>query len=234
MARRERRRRPRLADILAMASTATAMSLSTFQIITSSSVPIGCILAYNSPISGCSTSDFTQGRTCSDTCVRNIQRVEENIAAACDGVSSTPDTVLGQALTGNLVGLLCPSAIASTPAVVTTSSRQILTMTPSKETTVATSATTTEAGETESPLPPPPEFETTNIPASPVQTGPLGINPTDATGAQRTSAPSAPDAGQGGGSPFDVAAAVASDSRRLAVPWLETLLVASVLAALLR
>ncbi|KAK1989167.1 hypothetical protein LZ30DRAFT_776332 [Colletotrichum cereale] len=43
----------------------SALSLSNFQLITELSVPLGCLLSYNNPISGCQASDFDSRRTCS-------------------------------------------------------------------------------------------------------------------------------------------------------------------------
>lgn len=243
MGRHERRRRLRLAELLAMASTASAMSLSNFQVITSSSVPLACILAYNNPITGCTANDFTQGQTCSDVCVRNIQRAESTLAAACDGVSA-PDTVLGQAILGNLVNILCPKGNppASTGAVATTT-RKILTLTalqPTAIPTTDTSVTTIERVETESPSasqssPSPPAQEATQIAPPPAESVPLAIDPTQATGAQETSTPSqsTSDGAPGGGSPFDVSAAVSSTSWRLGTPRMGTFLAASALVYLL-
>ncbi|KAK2052859.1 hypothetical protein LY76DRAFT_620323 [Colletotrichum caudatum] len=46
----------------------SSLSLSNFQLIADLSVPLGCLLAYNIPISGCGTTDFDSRRTCSVQC----------------------------------------------------------------------------------------------------------------------------------------------------------------------
>ncbi|KAK1989697.1 hypothetical protein LX36DRAFT_594212 [Colletotrichum falcatum] len=69
--------RGHLAHLVLLASAATAaiisvgdasLSLSNFQLIADLSVPLGCLLAYNIPISSCDTSDFDSRRTCSAKC----------------------------------------------------------------------------------------------------------------------------------------------------------------------
>ncbi|KAB5558100.1 hypothetical protein GE09DRAFT_100439 [Coniochaeta sp. 2T2.1] len=111
------RLRTRAAALLAMASTASAMSLSNFQIITNSQVPLSCLVAYNTPILGCSDSDFTKGNACSAVCARGLQSVEDTVASICKGVTISSTTILGQVLSGNLVEKLCPSGTAAATTV---------------------------------------------------------------------------------------------------------------------
>ncbi|KZL72604.1 heterokaryon incompatibility protein [Colletotrichum tofieldiae] len=92
---------------LASAATATtisigdaSLSLSNFQLITELSVPLGCLLAYNNPIQGCEATDFDSTRTCS-------AKLQVN-------------TLLGQALAGNLVNLLCGATNQPTSSPVQT------------------------------------------------------------------------------------------------------------------
>jgi hypothetical protein len=137
------------------------MSLSNFQLITSSSVPLGCLLTYNAPIVGCSTDDFKKGSTCSAGCVRALQRIEDALEATCEGVSAPARSVLDSALSGSLVDLLCPSGKtvtttaragqSSTAGVVVTQSSQSIprigtfTPIPPQTTTLLTSTTTTSS-----------------------------------------------------------------------------------------
>ncbi|KAG7290722.1 hypothetical protein NEMBOFW57_000725 [Staphylotrichum longicolle] len=113
--------------LLVLASTASAFSLSNFQVISSTSVPLGCILAYNSPIPGCSMNDFVKGRVCSAACVRGLTRVQLTLQSACYDVNADAATVLGQVLLGNLVALVCPEP--TTLTVPPTTSRPALTLT---------------------------------------------------------------------------------------------------------
>lgn len=137
-----------------MASAASAISLSNFQLITSAEVPLSCILAYNSRLAGCSTSDFTQGsdrNTCSAACKKALQNVEDTLTSACGGANVPSSSVLGVALSGGLLGLLCPSGESSATAAATTSDP---------------SQTTTRHIGTFSPIPPPPTLWTTTTSSS--------------------------------------------------------------------
>ncbi|KAK4146137.1 uncharacterized protein C8A04DRAFT_25947 [Dichotomopilus funicola] len=94
--------------ILMMASTTSAIALSTFEQISASTISLGCILAYNSDIPGCTVNDFGRGGACSATCVRGIERVERSLEGVCDEATVSELSILGQALAGNLVAVLCP------------------------------------------------------------------------------------------------------------------------------
>ncbi|GJC96110.1 heterokaryon incompatibility protein [Colletotrichum higginsianum] len=85
----------------------TALSLSNFQLIAEVSVPLGCLLAYNNPIQGCEATDFASKRTCSTTCTSGLARMQSTLQDACQAVQVQANTILGQALAGNLVTLLC-------------------------------------------------------------------------------------------------------------------------------
>ncbi|OIW33580.1 hypothetical protein CONLIGDRAFT_711462 [Coniochaeta ligniaria NRRL 30616] len=245
-----------------MASTASAMSLSNFQLITSSQVPLGCILAYNTPILGCSNADFTQGNTCSASCARALQRIEDALISVCGDATVPSTSVLGMALSGGLVELLCPSGKTTTTAsqpsvsqsstaavVITQTTRQIGTFSPiPTPTTLQTSTTTSsssaeEDSETEAqtstsssePEPQPTEtIQATEVAPAPAVTSSPAGSPTQTTGAQQTKAPpqTTSDRGSGGGSPFDIAT-VASGSQQLTVRWLEVLLLSNAFMLLL-
>jgi len=168
MTRQSRSRRQiRMANILAMASTASALSLSNFQLITSSQVSLGCILAYNAPILGCSSaSDFTQGaqgNVCSAGCKRALQSVEDALTTVCGNANVPSTSVLGRALSHGLVELLCPSGKATTASaqnvgpsstaavVITQTTRQIGTFSPiPTPTTLKTSKTTSSSSSSSS------------------------------------------------------------------------------------
>lgn len=203
MGNHDRSRSSSWAGLLFIASTASALTLSNFQLITSSGVPIACILVYNTVIPSCTTDDFTQGTTCSASCADGLGRVQDRIREVCDGVNAPPTSVLGQALMGNLVNLLCPAADAPTPSKETTSSTisSTSTSTTSTSTDRATSlsqSTLTIVTATPS-RPPPPPLEPPVVSPSFVQSS----GPTQTTGAQQTSAPPPTEIPLGGGSPFD-------------------------------
>ncbi|PQK08142.1 hypothetical protein BB8028_0001g02210 [Beauveria bassiana] len=91
---------------LAASVQGTALTLSTVEMITSYAVPLSCIFAYNTPISGCETSDFTSGR-CSQGCQRGLLRVQTNIQASCTTVDPQPNSLIWEAQKENLVNALC-------------------------------------------------------------------------------------------------------------------------------
>ncbi|KAH6636382.1 hypothetical protein F5144DRAFT_591563 [Chaetomium tenue] len=197
-----------------MASTVSAIPLSKFQPITATTISLGCILAYNAEIPGCAISDFVAGNACSASCVRGLERVEANLASACDRTEVSEASVLGQALLGNLVELLCPgtsspenpvSSPTAAPTTFTTrrsSSPPPLTFTPVQP----SSTTTTAVTETEEP-----ETSTSTSRASPTTTTPQTFiqssPPTSSPSSSSTSTPEPPaeDSGgsSGGGTPFD-------------------------------
>ncbi|KAH8909800.1 hypothetical protein BR93DRAFT_420219 [Coniochaeta sp. PMI_546] len=257
-----RRRHARVVNLLAMASTASAMSLSNFQLITSSQVPLGCILAYNAPIIGCSNTDFTQGNTCSAGCAKALQRIEDALISVCGDASVPSNSVLGQALSGGLVELLCPSGKTTTTTsrpsvsqsstaaiVITQTTRQIGTFSPIPTPTTLRTSTTSSASSTEEDSeteaqtstssseaePQPTEtIETTQVAPAPVVTSDSAGSPTQTTGAQQTKTPpqTTSDNVPGGGSPFDIAT-VSSGSQQLTVRWLDVFLVANAFMFLL-
>ncbi|KAF6792618.1 hypothetical protein CSOJ01_14159 [Colletotrichum sojae] len=121
-----RRPHQRLVQLLFLASASsaatiisigdTSLSLSNFQLITQLSVPLGCLLAYNNPIAGCTANDFKEGSNCSNSCRRGLSRMQTNLQDACEAVQVQTNTLLGQALAGNLINLLCPSTARPTSA----------------------------------------------------------------------------------------------------------------------
>ncbi|KAK3997705.1 hypothetical protein QBC44DRAFT_71356 [Cladorrhinum sp. PSN332] len=208
--------------LLLWTTTASALSLSNFQLITSSAVPISCILAYNSQISGCVTNDFIKGNVCSSECVRGLQRVQSTLQSVCTDASVSGTSVLGQVLLGNLVGLLCPSAgngggggatstrrsttsatlSTSTIRVVPTSTRLSLTFTTVRPTlTTTTSASSTTEAEAEETTSRSEEVAPTDVPTfvqSPAAPTSSVASSTSVAAPEQTTLPES-----GGGSPFD-------------------------------
>ncbi|KAK0722531.1 hypothetical protein B0T26DRAFT_739744 [Lasiosphaeria miniovina] len=207
-----------------MASATSAMSLSNFQLITSSTVPISCILAYNTPIRGCSESDFDTERTCSVACVNGLIKVQQTLQAVCDDTSIPDASVLGQVLQGNLVQLLCPGKLSTTAAALTTTLRSVLTSSTVRPTTSSTQSSSSMT-QTEQ------ETSTSSLNSSPTALSPTFVQsgqpaPTSFVQQPGTTANSAsaasdptPPSNLGGGSPFDP---VPSDGsgRRFVDRWL--------------
>ncbi|KAK4115266.1 hypothetical protein N656DRAFT_490669 [Canariomyces notabilis] len=189
-----------VALLLLMASTASALSLSNFQVIGSSAVPISCILAYNNEIPGCTVNDFVRGRTCSAECVRGLEEVQETIESVCSNVNAPATSVLGQVLAGNLVNLLCPGASGDAP---------MPTIRPPTTSAVETPTSTEESvTQTTSDFEQFPTSAQSSTSVSTSTTSGLSAEPTQDTDES------------GGGSPFD-AFSSNSGSPRLTIRWAE-------------
>ncbi|KAH9230499.1 hypothetical protein K456DRAFT_507646 [Colletotrichum gloeosporioides 23] len=126
---RHQRSQQRLVQLLFLASASTAaiisiggtdLTLSNFQLLTQLSIPLGCLLTYNNPIQGCTANDFSSTGTCSASCRRGLLLMQTNIQDVCQSVSVQANTVLGQALAGNLLGLLCSSNQVTTTSAAPT------------------------------------------------------------------------------------------------------------------
>ncbi|KJR88366.1 uncharacterized protein SPSK_07771 [Sporothrix schenckii 1099-18] len=151
---------------LAAPHAVSALSLSNFQLITSTAVPINCILAYNQQLTGCTLSDFTVSNsrrrdrnTCSVACQAGIARAQETIQNVCGGIQSSGSvtTVLGVALSGDLVGLLCGGSESvsgdnteDNPATTTATAPAAVLQTETTETAATTAAATSDTTTTTS------------------------------------------------------------------------------------
>ncbi|AEO57898.1 hypothetical protein MYCTH_2118373 [Thermothelomyces thermophilus ATCC 42464] len=124
-----------------MASTASALSLSQFQPITSATIPLSCILAYDTEIPGCAISDFVEGATCSSSCLRGLRRLEYALQIVCDDADAPKISLLGQALEGNLAAVLCPGR---SPDATMSSSSSSPTLVPPNTTTLTTTLAATQ------------------------------------------------------------------------------------------
>ncbi|KAK1597147.1 uncharacterized protein LY79DRAFT_666891 [Colletotrichum navitas] len=71
----------------------TSLSLSNFQLIADLSVPLGCLLVYNLPLSGCETTDFDSRRTCSAQCTRGLAKKQSTLQQVCGSVQVQSNTV---------------------------------------------------------------------------------------------------------------------------------------------
>ncbi|KAI1338048.1 hypothetical protein F5Y15DRAFT_141572 [Xylariaceae sp. FL0016] len=149
--RRSRWRLLMMAQILATASTASALSLENFQLITSDQIPSSCIRAYDTNIQGCSVSDFTNGNQCSAQCVRGLQAAAIQIINACGDLNIDSSSLLGLTLLGGLVDALCPGFQATTVTLTvqpsTTNGGGFTTPTPVLTTRSTSSTTSTRSTE---------------------------------------------------------------------------------------
>lgn len=219
-------RGPRFTDLAVLLLTGSAcgqqFTLSQFQKLTSLTLPLGCVSAYNTPIRGCESSDFGNGNTCSRSCRKGVRRVQKNIQASCPNVDPMSNTLLLDAQSGELVDTLCgerqrtTTSPASPPAPTT--SRSPPPPPPPPPTSRKPPGTTISVSIR--PTPPPGTIATTEQ-NTPSPTNGQGSNPTsqltspsssppqtdsgDATPTSRADPPKRPTPpGSGGGSPFDV------------------------------
>ncbi|KAI0526378.1 hypothetical protein F5B22DRAFT_155454 [Xylaria bambusicola] len=139
---RRSRRLIQLAQLLAIASTTTAVSLQDFQFITIIQVPsLSCLGAYGSLIPGCSRRDFKDGVQCSESCAEGVQEDQKRIIEACKHVDVNERSLLGLALQGGLLDALCPNfqATSVTSTEKPTTTRTFLTPSQTQETSTITS-----------------------------------------------------------------------------------------------
>ncbi|KAK4123573.1 hypothetical protein N657DRAFT_415882 [Parathielavia appendiculata] len=229
MASHDRRQSSRWVGLLSMmASTTSALSLTSFQPITATTVHLGCILAYNYQISGCTIADFTRGNTCSVACVKSLIKIQYAVQAACPNVNVDAASVLGQALLGNLVDLVCSVRPTSTttPAAATT--------TETEEPQTSTTETETEEPETSTSTFSLTTALDTSISTSAQFSPTTSASPPSSSSSSSSTITASPEPttedSSGGGSPFDVAS---SDSRQLTSCWPQTVAVAVGLSLLL-
>ncbi|KAK0113219.1 hypothetical protein ONS95_014914 [Cadophora gregata] len=111
-------RRNHLALFLAIPS-AMALSLSNFQEITSTAIPLSCLLTYDTQISDCKKKDFNKG--CSDDCVQNLLDIQSDVQDVCSTILVNPSTLLGIVKSGGIVAALCPTLGSTTTSTSSTS-----------------------------------------------------------------------------------------------------------------
>lgn len=246
--RRESPRRPLITAVsLALVSSASALSLANFQLITSNAIPSPCIVAYNTQIIGCSTSDFTNGNQCSSLCINGLLEEASIVQAICGGLTVNGQSLLGLTLSGSILETLCSGSGASTTTVKvtvqpSTSSRSTLSTTQSQITTTTSSSTAyltttiSDATTTTSS-----SSAIINVPSSTSSTTTISVATTITDASQTTSTSStevsststAQEAGttKGGGSPFD--AVVQSRAPSLLIKQTTGVLLAVCIAAVL-
>lgn len=148
---RVKRQGPRLSTIFTVASTTSAVSLNDLQPLESGILPTTCNLAYDTPISYCTTADFASGSRCSEVCEIGIRIIEHIIEDVCDDVDASRNSVLGFAQRGLLIQHACKGddvtlsqTTSTTAALITTTIPIVLTTPfPSSSVAIPTSASTT-------------------------------------------------------------------------------------------
>lgn len=235
----------RLALLLTWASTSSALSLASFQIITSGTVPAPCIVAYNSVIPDCVTQDFTNGNRCSAACVSGLTSTATTVTAICGGLIVNPNSLLGLTLSGNLVGRLCPGNTVQTTKTVTqtvrtsSSTRAVTSVAPTRTTNVPSPTlviSTTSVPDVQTSIGDGQEDPTSDTSVAVVTTAPTTqLNaPSQTRSSSTTSRAQTTAQGAkvtGGGSPFDEIQSLAVTTRSSSIA--EVLLAAIAAAAIL-
>ncbi|MCJ1474897.1 hypothetical protein MMC13_003557 [Lambiella insularis] len=122
----------------ASSSPSTSLNLSDFQQI--NGFDSACTVAYNTPIPGCSTSDFTSNNPCSLTCINGLEVITILLGSACQGIEADPTTLIGQFFEGNGIKALCPNFVPA--QTLDSSAFAQLTGRPGASTTNAQTSTT--------------------------------------------------------------------------------------------
>lgn len=89
-------------------SLITAITLTTIQPISGFSTT--CDDAYNTPLSGCSASDFSSG-DCSMDCISFLEALTKVLNADCTGTSAYPNTLIAAFFNGQGTETLCPNVL---------------------------------------------------------------------------------------------------------------------------
>ena len=87
-----------------------AITLSQWQPITGFSQ--ACVNAYNTPLTGCTASDFEQG-SCSTTCISFLEALTNILNAECGGTSAYPNTLIGAFFRDDGTSVLCRNVLGS-------------------------------------------------------------------------------------------------------------------------
>ncbi|KAJ1335385.1 CD68 antigen [Microdochium nivale] len=165
-------------QLLGLLSTAEAVTLSQFQPIAPNILPNNCLAVYNSAINGCVESDFVSNAVCSARCMQGLKSKESQVQVFCGNIQVNPRSLIGIAIKGELLRLLCPGQTVPTgvpgfgtiPATTATSTRA-----PAEPTTTITTRTSQP---TTVPKPPQPTEVTSS---EPQQSSPALVPPPSTT-----------------------------------------------------
>ncbi|CAG8956411.1 hypothetical protein HYFRA_00003794 [Hymenoscyphus fraxineus] len=106
-------RRSNLLMGMVVLPSANALSLANFQQITSSVIPVTCMVAYNAQIPVCTTNDFNVA--CTAACQTALLLTGTTVRAGCLQVSAGSTTLLGIVMNGGIIQALCPKVTENTP-----------------------------------------------------------------------------------------------------------------------
>ncbi|CAG8973908.1 hypothetical protein HYALB_00003686 [Hymenoscyphus albidus] len=106
-------RRSNLLMGMVVLPSANALSLANFQQITSSVIPVTCMVAYNGQIPVCTTNDFNVA--CTAACQTSLLLTGTTVRTACSQGSAGSTTLLGIVMNGGIIQALCPKVTGNTP-----------------------------------------------------------------------------------------------------------------------
>ena len=237
-----------------------AITLNQFQPIDGFSQ--ACVNAYNTPLSGCTASDFQQ-HSCSTTCIAFLEALTKILVAECGGTSALPYTLIGSFFNNQGTSALCPNVlsenegandgvtsavgVASTytldsygptstyiPLSFTTATLPLISAAPSQSSSSSTLSSSAEATTTEVAI-----VNTTVAPNRPSLTPTISHSSADHTHAQASStSTSSTDTatshgnGNDGGSPLDVGSSSSSNHNAKIEAWVLGLVIGSASLAL--
>lgn len=213
-----------------------------------SSLTSACQIAYTQQISGCSSSDFQTGASCSAACVKGLEILATTAKKACGSEDHTSDTTSDSgntvpvALSSNIIvsfvdgtgpERVCPNnslAPGTSTAVKTTTTSSIEAATASSSLNEMSTATSTQSGtSTASPATSSSKQTVTSSVSASTTTAFQLV--TTSTAGSTTPTPShsqgGQDDGSGGGSPFDIS----SNAVVFSIPVATTLLTAMLIIA---
>lgn len=106
-----------------------------------------CENAYNTPLSGCTATDFSNG-VCSASCIAFLNALTQIINAECTGTSAEPDTLMGSFFQHQGTGALCPNALGGSNQGQSSGGSYSLTTTVATSTSSIAETTVTSATST--------------------------------------------------------------------------------------
>ena len=131
-----------LAAILLPDLATATVSLSQFQAIVG--FPQACTNAYQTPVTACTASDFSNGAPCSANCISGLQQITTSINAACQGSKANPDSLIGLFFQNKGVDSLCPNSGDGDATSTTSRSSTTLTQVTIGGSSSSTSGTTAQ------------------------------------------------------------------------------------------
>ncbi|KAF1972460.1 hypothetical protein BU23DRAFT_467401 [Bimuria novae-zelandiae CBS 107.79] len=217
-----------------LATTTEPVSLSKF-VPRIENLPDSCQAAYTAPIEGCTRDDFPANRdpevnNCSAECVNGLVKIVKLVNAQCATVRVPATSIIGKALLGDLIPVLCGKIVvvteqpSSTQAgLVTSSTAALASTTLQAQSSSAPQSSSKQPQATDgaqSGSSAPATMSTQEPPTSTIQTPGLTLDtatppPPPPPNSSPVEQKSNPDSG--GGSPFDVTLASTSSSLHLQV-----------------